>query len=241
MNITLNIKRYNPETDSEPYYKEYTLQADPNERLLDALMAVKRFQDGSLGFRKSCAHGVCGSDAMRINGKDGLACKTLIKEVAAEEGAVVTIEPLAHLPVLRDLIVDQTVFFEKYREVKPYLIYDDPPPEKERLQSPQERKQFDDTTNCILCASCYSACPVLEEKPGFLGPAAVAQAFRFLADTRDQGFQARLPALDHPDGVWPCQNHFKCTQCCPRGILITKRINQTKRMITEHKEKHGSD
>ncbi|MGB5986373.1 MAG: succinate dehydrogenase iron-sulfur subunit, partial [Desulfobacterales bacterium] len=185
MKITLNIKRYNPETDDAPFYKEYSLEVDPNERLLDALMAIKRFQDGSLGFRKSCAHGVCGSDAMRINGKDGLACKTLIKEVATKEGALVTIEPLRNLPVLRDLIVDQTAFFDNYRAVKPYLINDDPPPEKERLQSPQERMQFDDTTNCILCASCYSACPVLEEKPGFLGPAAVAQAYRFLADTRD--------------------------------------------------------
>ncbi len=237
MKITLNIKRYNPETDDAPFYKEYSLEVDPNERLLDALMAIKRFQDGSLGFRKSCAHGVCGSDAMRINGKDGLACKTLIKEVATKEGALVTIEPLRNLPVLRDLIVDQTAFFDNYRAVKPYLINDDPPPEKERLQSPQERMQFDDTTNCILCASCYSACPVLEEKPGFLGPAAVAQAYRFLADTRDQGFPERLPVLDQPDGVWPCQNHFKCTQSCPRGILITKRINQTKRMISEHKEK----
>jgi succinate dehydrogenase / fumarate reductase iron-sulfur subunit len=235
MKIILKIQRYNPETDDKPIFREYTVEADPNERLLDALMQVKRFQDGSLGFRKSCAHGVCGSDAMSINGKDGLACKTLIKDVAEKEGDTITIAPLRHLPVLRDLIVDQTAFFEKYRAVKPFLINDEPVPGKERLQSPEERQQFDDTTNCILCASCYSACPVLDDLQDFLGPAAVSQAFRFLADSRDRGFEERLPVLDGPDGVWPCQNHFECTKVCPRSILITKRINQTKRMIDKHK------
>ena len=231
MNIILNIQRYNPATDEEPYFQEYHVEVNPNERLLDALMNIKRFQDGSLGFRKSCAHGVCGSDAMRINGKDGLACKTLVKDVVENDGDTVTVEPLKHLPVQRDLIVDQEEFFEKYRSIKPYLINDEEVVEKERLQSQEERLVFDDTTNCILCASCYSACPVLEEQPPFLGPAAIAQAFRFLADSRDRGTSERLAVLDKPDGVWPCQNHFKCTQVCPRSILITKRINQTKKMI----------
>jgi succinate dehydrogenase / fumarate reductase iron-sulfur subunit len=235
MQITLKIQRYNPDTDEAPYYQEYTVEVDPNARLLDALMDVKRFQDGSLGFRKSCAHGVCGSDAMRINGHDGLACKTLVKEVAEEDGATVVVEPLRHLPVQRDLIVDQAEFFEKYKSIKPYLINDEPVAEKERIQSPEERLQFDDTTNCILCASCYSACPIPEEHPAFIGPAAIAQAFRFLADSRDKGEEQRLPVLDDADGVWLCENHFKCTQACPRSILITKRINQTKRMIKEEK------
>lgn len=237
MKIVLKIQRFNPETDKKPYFKEYTVEADPNERLLDALMTVKRFQDGSLGYRKSCAHGVCGSDAMRINGKDRLACKTLIKDVAEKDGETVTIEPLRYLPVERDLIVDQTDFFKKYRSIKPFLINNEPVAEKERIQSQEERMQFDDTTNCILCASCYSACPILEKNPAFLGPAAVSQAYRFLADTRDLGFEERVPVLDHPDGVWPCQNHFKCTQSCPRSILITKRINQTKRMIEKYRNK----
>ena len=235
MQITLKIQRYNPDTDEAPYYQEYTVEVDPNARLLDALMDVKRFQDGSLGFRKSCAHGVCGSDAMRINGQDGLACKTLVKEVAEEGGATVVVEPLRHLPVQRDLIVDQAEFFEKYKSIKPYLINDEPVAEKERIQSPEERLQFDDTTNCILCASCYSACPIPEEHPAFIGPAAIAQAFRFLADSRDKGEEQRLPVLDDVDGVWLCENHFKCTKACPRSILITKRINQTKRMIKEAK------
>lgn len=235
MQITLKIQRYNPDTDDAPYYQEYTVEVDPNARLLDALMDVKRFQDGSLGFRKSCAHGVCGSDAMRINGQDGLACKTLVKEVAEEDGATVVVEPLRYLPVQRDLIVDQAEFFEKYKSIKPYLINDQPVAEKERIQSSEERLQFDDTTNCILCASCYSACPIPEEHPAFIGPAAIAQAFRFLADSRDKGEEQRLPVLDDADGVWLCENHFKCTQACPRSILITKRINQTKRMIKEGK------
>nr|MDJ0874394.1 4Fe-4S dicluster domain-containing protein [Desulfobacterales bacterium] len=145
-------------------------------------------------------------------------------------------EPLRHLPVQRDLIVDQSEFFSKYRLVKPYLINDDPVEAGERIQSQEERMVFDDTTNCILCASCYSACPVLVENTAFLGPAAISQAYRFLADTRDQGFAARQPALDDPNGVWPCQNHFKCTQACPRAILITKRINQVKRMLDKARE-----
>ena len=240
MKIILKIKRFNPETDDKPVFREYTVEAEPNERLLDALMQVKRFQDGSLGFRKSCAHGVCGSDAMMINGKDGLACKTLIKDLVEKEGDTITIEPLRHLPVQRDLIVDQSEFFRKYRTIKPFLINDEPVPEKERLQSQEERKHFDDTTNCILCASCYSACPVLDGDQGFIGPAAVSQAYRFLADSRDRGIQERLPVLDAPDGVWPCQNHFECTKVCPRSILITKRINQTKRMIEKNKSDQGT-
>lgn len=231
MNITLKIKRFNPQTDTAPYYQEYQVEADPNERLLDALMQVKRFQDGSLGFRKSCAHGVCGSDAMRINGRDGLACKTLVREVAEKDGDTIVVEPLRHLSVQRDLIVDQSDFFNKYRMVKPFLINDEPVAEKERIQTQEERLQFDDTTNCILCASCYSACPIPGEHPDFIGPAAIAQAFRFLADSRDRGAEQRNGVLASENGVKLCQNHFECTKACPRSILITKRINQTRRMI----------
>ncbi|HKI48888.1 MAG TPA: succinate dehydrogenase iron-sulfur subunit [Desulfobacteria bacterium] len=236
MDITLRIQRFNPETDEESRYQEFKVETEPNERILDALMRIKRFQDGTLGFRKSCAHGVCGSDAMRINGKDRLACKTLVRDVAPKGGETVLIEPLRHLPVERDLIVDQSAFFERFRLVKPFLINDQPPPEGERLQSPKERMAFDDATNCILCSACFSACPIPEENPGFLGPAAVVQAFRFLADSRDKGFEDRLPVLNAPDGVWPCQNHFECTRTCPRSIKITKRINETKRMIEAYQK-----
>lgn len=235
MKILINIQRYNPETDTAPHFQQYEVEAEPNERLLDALMRIKRFQDGSLGFRKSCAHGVCGSDAMRINGRDGLACKTLVKDVAAKEGDEVTVEPLRYLPVQRDLIVDQTAFFAKYRSVKPYLINDEEVAGKERLQSPEARMAFDDATNCILCAACYSACPVLGEKPGFVGPAAIVQAFRFNADSRDRGMADRLELLDNKTGVWPCQTHYQCTEACPRSIPVTKRIWETKELIKRHR------
>lgn len=236
MEIILKIQRFNPEKDEPPAYQRFRVEVEPTDRILDALMHIKLFQDGSLGFRKSCAHGVCGSDAMRINGQDRLACKTLVKDVAESDGAEVIIDPLTHFPIQRDLIVDQSSFFKKYRSIKPYLINDEPVPAKERIQTQEERMAFDDTTNCILCSACFSACPVLEENPDFLGPAIVAQAFRFLADSRDMGFEERLPVLDHPNGVWPCQNHFQCTRVCPRGIKITKRINETKKMISQHQE-----
>jgi succinate dehydrogenase / fumarate reductase iron-sulfur subunit len=156
--------------------------------------------------------------------------------VVAEEGDTVVLEPLRYFDVQRDLIVDQRAFFERYRSVKPFLINDEPVQKGERRQSPEERKVFDDPTNCILCASCFSACPIPEETPEFLGPAAIVNAYRFLSDSRDLGFEDRLPVLDTAEGVWSCQNHFKCTEACPRSIKITKRINQTKRMITRHKE-----
>lgn len=241
MKIKLEIRRFNGETDKEPSYKVYEVDAEPTERILDLLMHIKRYQDGTLAFRKSCAHGVCGSDAMRINGKDRLACKTLVRDVADEEGTTVRIEPLNHLPVQKDLMVDPSMFFEKYRTVKPYLINEGPVEEKERIQSPEQRAVFDDTTNCILCSACYSACPVLDTNQAFLGPAALAQAFRFQEDSRDKGFDRRLPVLDAGNGVWACENHFECTRACPRGIKITKRINETKRRIQKHKEASGGD
>jgi succinate dehydrogenase iron-sulfur subunit len=236
MNVILKIQRFDPQADKSPHFKTYEVEVEPTDRLLDAMMQVKRFQDGSLGFRKSCAHGVCGSDAMRINGKDRLACKTLIQDVAAADGETIVIEPLRYFPIERDLIVDQTEFFKRYRSVKPFLINDEPVSEKERIQSPEERKAYDEPTNCILCAACFSACPIPGSNPDFLGPAAIVQANRFLADSRDRGFKERLSVLDTPNGVWPCKNHFKCTEACPRWIKVTKRINQTKRMIKKYRD-----
>jgi succinate dehydrogenase / fumarate reductase iron-sulfur subunit len=168
---------------------------------------------------------------MRINGREALACKTLIQDVVTADNTTIRLEPLLGFPVEKDLMVDQQAFFEKYRAVKPFLVNDEPVEEKERIQSPQQRKVFDEATNCILCSACFSACPVLRTNRGFLGPAAIVQAARFLDDSRDQGFERRLPVLDTPEGVWPCENHFACTQVCPRGIKITKLINQTKTRI----------
>jgi len=147
------------------------------------------------------------------------------------------VEPLKHLSLLRDLMVEQEEFFARWRKIKPFLINQEPVPEKERVQSPQERAVFDDPTKCILCGSCYSACPILDGKnTAFIGPAAIAQAARFLFDSRDRGLGERLPVLDHPDGVWACENHFQCTRVCPRGIKVTKNINLTKRRVTKARE-----
>jgi succinate dehydrogenase / fumarate reductase iron-sulfur subunit len=236
MTVILKIKRFNPATDEDPYWTTYTLEVEPTDRVLDALMEVKRNQDGSLTFRKSCAHGVCGSDAMVINGKESLACKTLIQDLVSEENEEITLEPLRHLTVQRDLMVDQSAFFEKYRSVSPYLIAQEETDEKESFQSQKDRSKFDDPTKCILCSACYSACPVLDKNQAFLGPAAIVQAGRFVFDSRDKGLEPRLETLDMADGVWPCENHFECTRVCPRGIKITKLINLIKREIKRYRE-----
>ncbi len=239
MTVTLEILRRNPETGSKPEYRNYTVEVDKTDRVLDALMDITRTVDGSLGFRRSCAHGVCGSDAMRINGKERLACKTLFQDVVSESETVVRIEPLRHLPVQKDLMVDQSEFFTKFRSVKPYIIPKEEVADGEFIQSQEERELFDEATKCINCAACYSACPILDENPKFLGPAAIVQAARFVRDSRDKGLEARLEELDRPDGIWPCQNKFECTRVCPRDIKITKLINLTKREITKYRESRG--
>ena len=237
MNVILRIKRYQPETDDASRFQDFEVDVEPADRLLDALMFVKRNIDGTLCFRKSCAHGVCGSDAMTISGVERLACKTLIRDVAEKAGAVVTIEPLKSLPVQRDLMVDYTRFFEFYRVVKPFLVPAQNTASGETVQMPAERARFDDPTKCILCASCYASCPVVAEKdPDFIGPAAIMQAARFVFDSRDEGIGPRLDILDDAHGVWPCENHFQCTRVCPRGIKVTKNINLVKRQIKAFKE-----
>lgn len=235
MKITVEIIRYNPESGADPYIQSFPVDAEPSNRVLDLLMDIKRNQDGSLGFRKSCAHGVCGSDAMIINGKEGLACKTLVKDALPEGEDIIRVEPLKHFPLQRDLMVNPETFFEKYRAISPFLIQKaEPPKAKEYIQSQEERKRFDDPTKCILCSACYSACPVLESQFGFIGPAAAAQAARFNKDSRDRGLEPRLAVLNSEDGVWGCENHFECTRVCPRGIKITKLINETKREIKQY-------
>ena len=239
MQIALEIQRFNPETDSQPSLQTFNVTVEPTDRILDALMDISRHQDGTLVFRKSCAHGVCGSDAMRINGRERLACKTLVQDVAEADGATVRIEPLRYLPVQRDLMVDQSVFFTKFRSVKPFFVPESEIEEKEYLQSQAQRAVFDEATKCINCSACYSACPVLQKNPDFLGPAAIVQAARFVFDSRDKGLEARLGVLDDPNGVWPCENHFECTRVCPREIKVTKLINLTKREIKKYREARG--
>lgn len=236
MRIVLRIRRFDPETGGTPYDADYPLDVQPTDRILDALIRVKDEQDGSLSFRRSCAHGVCGSDAMIIAGSERLACKTLVQDVAREEGASVTIQPLRWLPVQRDLMVDPGVFFAKYRSVMPFLINDQPAESRERVQSQEQRLAFDEVTSCILCGACYSSCPVLEMNKAYIGPAALVQAARFVFDSRDRGFKARLAVLNGPDGAWGCDNHFNCTRVCPREIKVTKNINAIKRALTKNRE-----
>jgi len=235
VNVVFRIHRYDPRSGDGPRFQDFVIDVEPTDRLLDGLMLIKRTLDGTLSFRKSCAHGICGSDAMVINGTERLACKTLVRDVATEENAVVTFEPLRTLPVQRDLMVDYDRFFGAYRDVKPYLFPKEPVAQGERIQTPAERSRFDDPTKCILCAACYSACPIIRRKTPWLGPAAIVQAARFVFDSRDQGIAPRLDALDRPDGIWPCESLLECTRVCPRGIKVTKNINLTKREIKTFK------
>jgi succinate dehydrogenase / fumarate reductase iron-sulfur subunit len=234
MTIVLRIRRFSAGEDKAPYDRDYAVDVEPTDRILDALLEVQSSQDGSLSFRKSCGHGVCGSDAMIIDGVERLACKTLVRDVARAEDAVVTVAPLQHMPVQRDLMVDQSGFFERYRGVKPYLINDQPVEGKERVQSVKEHAAFDEATSCILCGSCNSSCPVFDGDPGYIGPAALVQAARFVFDSRDLGFPERLSVLDSPQGAWGCQSHFNCTRVCPREIKVTRNINAIKRAIEKN-------
>jgi len=225
--VTLRIKRYNPETDVKSSFKEYTLDVEPNDRVLDALNKVKWDHDGSLTYRRSCAHGICGSDAMRINGRNRLACKVMMGEL----GKRVTIEPLIGYAVVKDLVVDMEKFFDAYKSVKPYLISDEAPSAGERLQSPEERDRYEDTTKCILCAACTTSCPITWTNDEFVGPAAIVNAHRFIFDSRDRGAPERLRILNQRSGVWRCRTIFNCTDACPRGIEITRAIEEVKRAL----------
>ena len=227
MNYTLRIKRYNPETDVKAHFEEYQVSAELTDRVLDVLNSIKWTEDGSLTFRRSCAHGVCGSDAMRINGRNRLACKILMKDLPSR----VTIEPLLGFKVIKDLVVDLDRFFDAYKSVKPYLIADEAPAGRERRQSPEQRHRFEDTTKCILCAACTTACPVTWTTDEFVGPAAIVNAHRFIFDSRDQGTAERLRILNSGSGVWRCRTIFNCTDACPRGIEVTKAIEEVKRTL----------
>lgn len=228
MQVTLKIFRFNPEKDKKPYYKSYKLDAQPTDRVLDLLEFVKGYHDGELAFRRSCAHGVCGSDAMRINGRNYLACKVLVKDLGTSN---ITVEPIIGMKVLKDLIVDMEPFFEHFRSVKPYFINDEPPPKEERLQSPEERERFDDTTKCILCAACTTSCPSFWANEKYVGPAAIVAAHRFIYDSRDRAAAERLEILNHQFGVYRCHTIFNCTEACPRDIEITQAIGEVKRSI----------
>lgn len=227
MEVTLKIKRFNPEEDRKPHWESYVAEVDPADRVLDALHYVKWNLDGTLTFRRSCAHGVCGSDAMVINGRNGLACTQLIGNV----GNKITLEPIRGLPIIKDLLVDMEPFFAQYRSVLPYLINDEDSGGRERIQSAEERARFEDTTKCILCAACTTSCPVFWGNSSYVGPAAIVNAHRFIFDSRDRAGARRLDILNTRSGVWRCRTAFNCTEACPRDIEITKAIQEVKRAI----------
>ncbi len=230
MQVTLKIFRFNPEDNQKKHYDTFTVDAEPTDRVLDVLERIKGNQDGTLAFRRSCAHGVCGSDAVRINGVNRLACKVLIKDLKSRK---VVIEPILGLPIEKDLVVDMEPFFDHYRSVMPYFVNDDPPPQKERLQSPEERERFDDTTKCILCAACTTSCPSFWANGEYVGPAAIVNAHRFIFDNRDQAAAQRLEILNDQFGVYRCHTIFNCTDACPRDIQVTQAIGEVKKAIAE--------
>jgi succinate dehydrogenase / fumarate reductase iron-sulfur subunit len=228
MQVTLKIFRFNPEKDKKSHFDTFKVEAEPADRVLDLLEYVKGNFDGTLSFRRSCAHGVCGSDAMRINGRNFLACKVLVRDLGRSK---ITVEPILGLKVIKDLIVDMEPFFEHYRSVMPYFVNDEPEPNKERLQSIEERERFDDTTKCILCAACTTSCPSFWANEQYLGPAAIVTAHRFIFDSRDRAAAERLRILNEQFGVYRCHTIFNCTIACPREIQITQAIGEVKKAI----------
>ncbi len=228
--VRLTIRRYIPELDSEPRWQDFDVSVRSTDRVLDALHAIKWDQDGTLTFRRSCAHGICGSDAMRINGRNRLACKTLIKDLDTTKP--IHIEAIKGLPLEKDLVVDMEPFFASYREVQPFLVAKSEPGDaKERRQSATERARFDDTTKCILCAACTSSCPVFWTDGQYFGPAAIVNAHRFIFDSRDDAGDVRLDILNDKEGVWRCRTTFNCTDACPRGIQVTQAIADVKQAL----------
>ena len=227
MNVHLRIKRFEKGKDLVPYWSDFQVEAEPTDRVLDLLHDVKWHQDATVSFRRSCAHGVCGSDAMLINGRNRLACKILVRDL----GDKITLEPMQGFPVVRDLVVDMDGFFGKYRAMQPYLQTESEEPARERLQTREERERFDDTTKCILCGACTTSCPSFWTNPDYVGPAAIVQAHRWIFDSRDEATAERLAMLGGQDGVFRCRTVFNCTDACPRDIHVTRALGEVKKAI----------
>ena len=225
---TFKIYRYDPDVDAKPYIQTLELEVSPGDRmLLDVLMRLKAM-DPSLSFRRSCREGICGSDAMNINGRNGLACLTNLRDLPE----TVVLKPIPGLPVVRDLIVDMTQFFAQYHSIRPWLVNHDPPPETERLQSPEEREELDGLYECILCACCSTSCPSFWWNPDkFVGPAGLLQAYRFIADSRDQATSERLDNLDDPYRLFRCHTIMNCVDVCPKGLKPAAAISKIKELM----------
>jgi succinate dehydrogenase / fumarate reductase iron-sulfur subunit len=231
--LVFSIYRYNPDVDKAPRMQDYILE-NPEGRdmmVLDALLKIKE-QDPTLSFRRSCREGVCGSDGLNMNGKNGLACITPLSALGKGKGGKLVIRPLPGLPVVRDLVVDMTQFYTQYEKVKPYLINDDLPPAGEYLQTPEQRAKLDGLYECILCACCSTSCPSFWWNPDkFIGPAGLLHAYRFLADSRDTATEQRLNDLDDAFSVFRCHGIMNCVNVCPKGLNPTKAIGQIKSML----------
>lgn len=227
--VKFEIYRYDPDKDERPYMQKLEVELEPTDKmLLDALIRIKSDVDDSLALRRSCREGVCGSDAMNINGKNGLACTTNLLDVKEP----IVLRPLPGLPVVRDLIVDMTDFFNQYHSIKPYLINTQPPPEKERLQTPEAREELDGLYECILCACCSTACPSFWWNPDkFVGPAGLLQAYRFIADSRDEATGERLDSLEDPYRLFRCHTIMNCTSVCPKGLNPSAAIGKIKELL----------
>lgn len=227
--VKFEIYRYDPDKDERPYMQKLEVELQPTDKmLLDALVRIKNDVDDSLAIRRSCREGVCGSDAMNINGKNGLACTTNLRELKEP----IVLRPLPGLPVVRDLIVDMTNFFDQYHSIKPYLINDTPPPERERLQTPEAREELDGLYECILCACCSTSCPSFWWNPDkFVGPAGLLQAYRFIADSRDDATGERLDNLEDPYRLFRCHTIMNCADVCPKGLNPSHAIGKIKEML----------
>lgn len=229
---TFKILRFNPETDKKPYYKSYDVDVKPGWTVLDALNVIKWEQDGTLAYRRSCRHGICGSCAMMINGLNDLACELQISRL---KGGTITVDPLPGYEVYRDLVVNLDPFYEALKKIKPWLINDEPPPAKERIQSPEEFHQMGNSIACILCSACTSSCPSFWNDPDYLGPAALLKAYRYTFDTRDKGYEERLPELDNKHGLWRCHKITNCYHSCPKDLNPTEQISKLQRKVVSEK------
>ena len=233
--LQVSIYRYNPETDKEPSIKEYKIDTEGKDLMVLDVLALVKEQDEGLAYRRSCREGVCGSDGMNINGKNGLACVTPLSVACKNTGGKkLSLRPLPGLPVIRDLVVDMDQFYTQYEKIKPFLINDTPTPAIERLQTPEEREKIDGLYECILCACCSTSCPSFWWNPDkFIGPAGLLQSYRFLADSRDQGTEERLADLDDPFSVFRCRGIMACVNVCPKGLNPTRAIGHIRNMLLE--------
>ncbi len=238
--VKLKIQKYDPETDNEPYWREYTIQAKPGMTMLEALFEVLNKVDGSLSFRFCCRGAVCGACAMMINGKIRLACETQVA-VMKEKREPILISPMPHKKVVKDLVVDLDPFFQQMRSIKPYMVGKEPFPEKEILQSEKDRAKLTEPIDCILCGSCSSACTIAWWDPNYLGPATLEKVYRFVADSRDTIRDERLDMVNTEDGVWRCHTIFNCVDVCPKKINQTDAIQYLKRQIVKKKLGFGTE